>query len=163
MTDINPQRIRVANAADEEDLVQLCAALHAEIGLFGIDFGKVRATLREAYIPPVEVRRAIVGVIGGQGEPVQGAIYLSFNQEWYSPDFFCTEMFNFVYPEFRAHTHNSHDLIAWAKTVSDGFGLPLLIGVLSTDRTEAKVRHYRKQFGPPRGAWFGYGFPEGVI
>lgn len=163
MTTINPNPVRVADLRDEEDLVQICSALHAEIGLFGIDFGRVRGTLREAYVPPVEVRRAIIGIIGGRGEPVQGAIYLSFVQEWYSPDVYVNELFNFVYPEFRKGTNNSRDLIAWSKGVSDGFGMPLLIGVLSTDRTEAKVRHYRSVFGAPRGAWFGYGFPEGVI
>ena len=166
MIQTNPNRVRVATEEDENELVHLCGALHQEIGLFAPDFAKIRVTLRKAYVPPVEHRQAIIGVIGGKGAPIQGAIYLSILQEWYSSDLFAHEMFNFVHPEYRKGTNNSHDLIAWSKLVSESFELPLLIGVLSTERTEAKVRHYRKQFGEPRGAFFGYNFhntPAGVM
>jgi hypothetical protein len=159
----NPSKVRVATRSDEEGLVQLCAALNAEIGLFAPDFAKIRTTLREAFIPPVNMRRSIIGIIGREGGPIQGAIYISILQEWYSQQDFCHELFNFVYPEYRAGTNNSHDLISWAKYIADEFNLPLLIGVLSNERTEAKVRHYRKQFGAPRGAYFGYNFADGVM
>ena len=44
----------------------------------------------------------------------------------------------------------------FAKATSDRLGLPLVIGVLSDDRTVAKVRTYQKVFGPPAGAFFVY-------
>jgi hypothetical protein len=35
-------------------------------------------------------------------------------------------------------------------------GMPLLIGVLSNSRTEAKIRLYKRHFGEPAGAYFLY-------
>jgi hypothetical protein len=49
---------------------------------------------------------------------------------------------------------NSNDLIAWAKAMSIHFSLPLMAGVVSNQRTQAKIRHFRRAFGEPVGAFF---------
>jgi hypothetical protein len=41
--------------------------------------------------------------------------------------------------------------------------MPLLIGVLSNHRTEAKVRLYERQFGKPTGAFFLYNGSTGSV
>lgn len=168
MTTYNPDRVRPAEPSDEEALVQLCAALHAENGRFGVDFAKVRAALREAISGPFNRRNGVIGIIDGPDGYPAGAIYLRITNEWYSADGYLHEVFNFVYPEYRSGTTNSHDLIAWSQRVSDAFGdvqgpMPLIIGILSDERTEAKKRHYQRQLGSPIGHYFGYGFKKEVV
>lgn len=157
MTEPNPSRVRTAEASDEEDLVHLCACLHAENGLFPPDFARVRARVRAAIHGPANMRKGVIGVIGGKGDAMQGAAYLCIFQEWYSNSHAMKELFNYVHPDFRSGTRNSHDLIAWSKATADAFELPLFMGIISTTRTEAKERHYRAQLGPAIGHYFSHG------
>jgi hypothetical protein len=53
-------------------------------------------------------------------------------------------------------------LCDFSKKVSDELGMPLSIGVLSSDRTEGKVRMYERIFGKPSGAYFLYGTRTGT-
>ena len=45
--------------------------------------------------------------------------------------------------------------------IDDDLGIPLIIGVLSNQRTEAKIRLYERQFGAPAGAFFLYNVHTG--
>lgn len=155
----NPERVRIADGRDEDELMNLCSLLHGENGVFEISEPKVRSMLRSALEGPVEQRRGIVGAIGPAGS-IQGSIFLEIGQLWYSEDFMLSELWNYVLPQYRASS-NSKDLIAFAKSISDRFRLPLMIGVLSNERTEAKIRHYRQQLGPPSGAFFVHGATTG--
>lgn len=110
---------------------------------------KVRSYLRKAF----SREGAIIGVIG-TSDNIEGAIYLLIGEFWYSTDKHLEEFFNFVRPEHRKSKH-AQGLIAFAKELSDD-SLPLLIGVISTERTAAKVRLYRRQLGEPIGAFFFY-------
>lgn len=152
-------RVRIADERDEEELMELCHHLHGENGLFKLSEHRVRDMLRKALIGPIERRWGICGAIGERGS-IEGAIYLSVSSEWYSDDLCLMEMFNFVIPQYRK-SNNSRDLIAFAKHISERFGIPLMIGVLSNQRTEAKVRLYRKQLGEPAGAFFIVGATTG--
>ena len=155
----DPSRVRIADERDEEALFELCQFLHGENGIFTMSEPAVRAVLRKAIIGPVEMRRGIVGVIGERND-LHGAIFLEIGSQWYSDDISLAELFNYVYPQHRK-TSASNDLIAFAKKMSDHFGVPLMIGVLSNTRTEAKVRLYRKQLGEPVGAFFLHGATTG--
>jgi hypothetical protein len=46
--------------------------------------------------------------------------------------------------------------LAASKKAAEDLGIPLLIGVMSSVRTEAKVKMYERQFGKPSGAVFLY-------
>jgi hypothetical protein len=145
-------RVRVADSGDEEALMELANYLHAENGLFDMDETAVRYAFRKAIIGRPEQRHGIVGVIGAPDD-LEGAIFLEPSCLWYSTQPCLLELFSYVYPKHRSST-NSIDLIAFAKHVSDHFKLPLMIGVLSNKRTEAKVRLYRRALGEPTGAFF---------
>jgi len=148
----DPTRVRLADADDEGEVMSLCSFLHGENGMFSMSEHKVRAMVRAATNGPVDARRGLIGVIGSPGH-IEGSIYLQIGSLWYSDELTLIEQWNYVLPQHRS-TSASRDLIAFAKDISDRFGLPLLIGVVSNERTEAKCRLYRKQLGEPSGHFF---------
>ena len=67
-----------------------------------------------------------------------------------------TDMY-FIHPDYRsAKGGRARRLCEFSKQAADSLGIPLIIGVLSNNRTEAKVRLYKRQFGEPSGAFFLY-------
>jgi hypothetical protein len=68
----------------------------------------------------------------------------------------------FVKKEFRAAKGGrARKLCEFAKQSAERLGLPLMIGILSTERTEGKVRLYRRVFGEPSGAFWLIGAKSG--
>lgn len=145
MTD---SRVRVASAGDEDEVMNLCRALHAENGLFSMDEDRVRGTLRMAF----EKKGGLLGVIGDPGK-IEAIIYMLFAQFWYSNDWHLEELFSYVHPDHRKSS-NATDLIDFAKRCSTEIGIPLIIGVVSNTRTEQKVKLYQRKFDKPNGAFF---------
>ena len=81
---------------------------------------------------------------------------------WYSDNPVLEEKAIFIHPDFRsAKGGRARQLCEFSKQVADSLGIPLIIGVLSNHRTEAKVRLYERQFGKPSGAFFLYGAHTG--
>ncbi len=148
--------VRYANLDDEEPLMALCRDLHEENGLLSMSEGKVRETLRLA----LNRERGIIGVIGEPGHALEGAIVLLLGQQWYSDEWCIEELFSYVPPAFR-RSNNAKDLIDFSTGVADEMGIPLMIGILSNARTEAKVRLYQRKLGKPAGAYFLYGGKTG--
>lgn len=135
---VKPADVRLAQAEDRDELVRLTTLLHGENGLFSLSLKK-RDLLLDRYY---NREGAIVGVIGEVGKPV-GTIYLSLTQPEYTDDWAIAEVWNFVHPDHRRTTHANH-LIEYAKFTSNELKLPLVIGILSNHRTEAKVRLYER-------------------
>lgn len=129
-------QVRMAEPGDRQPLWELMMLLHGENGLFRVSPTKVDAMLNRWYARD----GALIGVIGDVGEPV-AAIYLEITQAVYSDDWMLCEQFNFVHPDHRRTTYASQ-LIAYAKRCSDDLHLPLMVGILSNHRTEAKMRLY---------------------
>ncbi len=148
-------RVRVADPSDEEELMAMCRNLHAENGAFSMSEEKVRALLWRAF----NRQDGLIGVIGASGR-LEGSIYLLIDQLWYSNDWCLLELWNYVLPAYRRST-NAKELIAFAKKCSEALRLPLFIGILSNEQTEAKVRLYRRQLGTPAGAFFLVGTTTG--
>lgn len=130
--------VRMAAPADRQPLWSLMTELHGENGLFSISPSKVDAMLDRYY----NRERTLIGVIGDVGRPV-AAIYLELTQPIYSDDWMLCEQFNFVHPDHRRTTY-AKQLIAFAKKCSDDLRLPLMVGILSNKRTEAKMVLYDK-------------------
>jgi hypothetical protein len=136
----------------------------------------VDATMENAFVKPDEMMLAqhmyaaltktmgVAGVIGGApGEPLEGAIVLRIGPLWYSPEPILEEKAIYVAPEFRsAKGGRARKLAEWAKGVSEKLGIPLAIGVLSSSRTEAKIRLYERVFGAPAGVYFLYNAKTGL-
>jgi hypothetical protein len=76
---------------------------------------------------------------------------------WYSDHEVLEEKAIFIHPDYRsAKGGRARRLCEFSKNTADSLGIPLIIGVLSNNRTEAKVRLYKRQFGEPSGAFFLY-------
>jgi hypothetical protein len=154
-------RVRIANASDVEELFENCVRMQQENFLLPMDDDKVREVLLNATDPQIEKRRGVIGIIGQPGQ-MEASIGLMFEATWYSRALCIFDAWTYVVPEYR-RTSNSHDLIAWAKTISDHFCYPLMIGILSNQRTEAKTRLVRRQLGEPKGAFFTYNANAGAL
>lgn len=156
MTDTaDPSRVRIADASDIEELFVLCCQMHDENFVLPMSETKVRDFLVNSTRPEIEKRSGVIGIVGDKGK-IQGAMGLAFESMWYSDEMCIWDMWTYVLPQYRSSS-NSKDLIAWAKMISDHFGYPLMIGILSNHRTEAKVRLFKKQLGTPAGTFFIYG------
>ena len=136
-----PARVRQALPSDEEEIMDICRDLHHEIGLFPLSDDRVRVLLRRAF----NGHGGILGVIGEPGK-IEGTIYLHFATAWYSDREYLAEYWNYVLPEYR-FGDNSKSLLSYAKYCAYKIGIPLLIGVSTDVRLEAKNRLYRRQLG----------------
>jgi len=112
--------------------------------------------------PALHQDHGICAVIGKPNGMIEGLVLLRIGSMWYSDSQVVEEKAIFIYPQFRsAKGGRAKQLCEFSKKVADTLGIPLIIGVLSNSRTEAKVRMYERQFGPPSGAFFLYGAQTG--
>ncbi len=149
MTD--KKEVRIATRADEAQLMNVLRDVHRESGLFNLDEEMARAMFYRAF----NRQGGLVGVIDGKNE-IEACIYLLISNFWYSRDNHLEELFNFVRPAYRKSNHAAA-MLTFAKQCSNEIGIPLVIGVLTNSRMEAKVRLYRQKLGVPAGAFFVYG------
>lgn len=140
--------VRKAIPADAPELMEMCQALHAENAMFSMNEEKVTAMLEKAF----NKQGAIIGALGPTGS-IEGAIFMLISSFWYTSDFCLEELFSYVRPEFRRST-NAKELINFGKRCSEELGIPLVIGVVSNERTKAKVGLYQRQLSDPCGAYF---------
>ena len=112
--------------------------------------------------PALNLDKGLVGIIEDEGGPIEGAILLRIGTMWYSDDPVLEEKAIFIHPDYRsAKGGRARRLCEFSKRTADALGMPLIIGVLSNHRTEAKVRLYERQFGRPSGAFFLYNAKTG--
>ena len=148
-------RVRLAKPEDEEEIFQICKLLHSENALFPMSEPKVREMLRTCLYQ----KGGIIGVVGEPGD-IQAVICLTLRSLWYTEEWCLDEHFNYVLPNHR-RSENAKELIIFAKACAQELKLPLMIGILSNERTEAKVRLYKRQLGAPSGAYFIIGAKSG--
>jgi len=146
LTDYN---VEIATPDDENLIVDMFRLMHEENGIFSLSEEKVRNIVRNA----ASNKGGIIGLIKGE-DSLEGMISLVIEQLWYSDEWFLSELFNFVHPDFR-RSPRVKSLLSFAKKCSTELKLPLVIGVVSNQRTEAKVKLYERQF-PKAGAFFMY-------
>lgn len=139
--------VRPAVPEDEDKIISMISLLHEENGLFPLSERRVREYMQLYF----RKEGALIGVIGPVGDPV-GSIYLKIGQPYYSETWYLEEAWNFVHPDHR-RTDYAKQLLTWAKNVSTELHLPLMIGIVSNHRTEAKIRLYEKQL-EKAGAFF---------
>ncbi len=155
MMHVSPSIVRTADSRDEEAIIAMCLRLHEENGLFRVDQDKVRARIH-AILHPDQAPWLMPGIIGvvGSVDALEGMIILNISSMWYATDDdrHIEEVLNYVPPEHRKTTH-AKALIGFAKDCAEKLGMPLLIGVQSTHRMEAKVRLYQRQL-PKLGEFF---------
>lgn len=145
-----PGRVRIAQKSDEEEVMELCRELHRENGIFAMNEDKVRAMLRKAF----DRQGGLLGVIGEPGK-IEGMIFMYLSSFWYSDDPHWEEILNFVRQPHRK-SKDALELLDFARWAADSSNIPLLIGVISNERTAGKVRLYQRKFDAPIGNFFFY-------
>lgn len=158
--------VRRATPEDEESLWNLFRILHAENGAFSLSEAKVQYLLDRVLHPelihPADMGvRGYCGVLGPVGK-VEAFILLIVGTYWYSEELMLEELANFVAPEHRKGTKHAETLLKYAKHLSDSLQTPLMIGVISNIKTEAKVRLYKRHF-PIAGAFFLWNRATGTV
>jgi GNAT superfamily N-acetyltransferase len=149
--------VRIATPDEVDDVMEAALRACAENGFVNPNPLKL---LHEVWAA-LHLDNGIVGVIGEKGK-LEGGILLRVITMWYSDDQALEEKAIFVHPDYRgAQGGRASRLCEFAKNTADQLGIPLLIGVLSNNRTEAKIRMYERQFGKPAGAFFLYGAQTG--
>lgn len=143
--------VRIATRADEAEIVRLLHVMHAENGMHPLD----ERCASEFFSRAFDRKGGIIGVIGEPGG-IKAMIYLLVTRFWYTRDAHLEECFNYVRPDCRKSDYAA-TLIKFAQRCSDEIKIPLVIGVLTNNRMESKVRLYRQKLGIPAGAFFVYG------
>jgi hypothetical protein len=144
--------IRLATEDEVDDVMQL-AMLAAEENGF-LDANAV--LLLETVYPSLQMNRGLCGVIGEPGK-LEAFVVLRIGTMYYSPQLCVEEKVVYVHPDFRAAKGGrARKLCEFSKHVADTLNLPLLIGICSSSRTQAKVKLYERIFGPPAGAYWLY-------
>lgn len=141
--------VRKATARDYDQIMDLCRRNHEENGQFSLSERKVKAMVEKAF----NGGGAIIGAVGKPENLIEGFILLLISQFWYTDDWCLEEVMNYVRPEYRRSTH-AKDMIAFGKRCSDELAIPLVIGVVSNERTKAKMALYQRQLGEPCGGYF---------
>jgi hypothetical protein len=155
----NDLDVRVAQPDDIHELMDVALSACSENGFINPDTNK----LLEQIWAAVNLDNGIVGVIGEPGK-IEGAVLLRITDMWYSHDRVLEEKGIFILPKYRnAKGGRARRLCEFAKRAAEMLEVPLLIGVLSNHRTEAKVRLYERQFGKPTGAFFLYNARTGSV
>jgi len=150
--------VRAATINDLDEIMEMGRELHVENGLMSWDENKVKA----AAVNALQGLDGVVGIIGRN--PIQAMIYLCLRQYWYAKDgdVHLEEFLAFCRPQFRK-SDNAKALIEFAKSSALRLGVPLLIGIVSNERTEQKIRLYRRRLGPQAGAYFLFGSKTGQL
>lgn len=153
-------KVRTGKPEDVDDIMELALSACDENGFVEPNSEKL---LSEIW-PALNLDRGLVGVIGEVGKKPEGAVLLRIGTMWYSDHDVLEEKAIFIHPDYRnAKGGRARRLCEFSKQVSDSLGIPLIIGVLSNHRTEAKVRLYERQFGKPSGAFFLYNARTGAF
>lgn len=147
-----PLKVRVGTPGDVHPVMALAMQGADENGFMEPDPERLLETVWAC----LNLDHGIIGIIDGQ-EPgqIEGAILLRIGPPWYGKRQFIEERSIFVHPAYRAAKGGRAKRLAeFAKMTARRLDMKLLIGVLSTERTEAKVRFYERTFGKPAGAFW---------
>lgn len=147
--------VRFATVSDADGVMKCLRVMHEENGLFALAEDRVLELIRLAVDDRAPLtKRPIIGVIGPPGD-IEATICLMLTRLYYTDEFHLSDMWNFIRPDCRKKMY-INALLQFAKECSDKVGVPLMSGVVSNKRTEAKIRIYQKHFGPCSGAFFVY-------
>lgn len=153
------REVRVAGPQDLQALMELALAACEENGFVDPNPNK----LAHELWPALHLDYGTIGVIGEPNKQIEAAVLLRIGAMWYSDQMVVEEKAIFIHPDFRdAKGERAKKLCRFSKSVADSLNIPLMIGVLSNERTKAKVKFYEKEFGKASGAYFLYGAKTGI-
>jgi hypothetical protein len=152
----SPSTVRLALPEDLKEIWRLFLQGHRENGIFTLAPEKVQWFLNRVLCPhliPIGDTgpRGVIGVIGPVGS-LEGLVFITIGSYWYSNEMHLEEYIIYTDPEHRK-SHHVQALIQWMKDQVELTGLPLVTGIISNHRTEAKCRLYRRML-PKIGEFF---------
>lgn len=142
--------VRKAKPEDRAEVLHICEQDHRENGQFTLSKPKLEATVSRV----LDGSAGVIGLIE-RSAGIEAIIMMQIGQFWYTDQWCLEETLNYVRPEFRKST-NAKDMISFGKRCSDELNIPLVIGVVSNERTKAKIELYRRQLGEQVGGYFIY-------
>jgi GNAT superfamily N-acetyltransferase len=142
--------VRLAEQEDIPEVINLLMDHIKENGNHPINENKVISLISLHY----KKSGGIIGIIGNRGERLKAIVVLAVSQIWYSDDYLLDEMSLYVRPEHRKSDF-AKQLMKFAKKSSEALDLELRMSVWSNERTEAKIKLYKRQFNL-RGAYFSH-------
>jgi len=151
-------KIRLATTADMDEVMQLAAAAAKENGLLEAN----PELLVRAVWPKLNLQTGLIGCIGKPSGKIEGMVVLQIGKLFYSNEICLEELVLYVHPDYRNARAAVH--ISWsssAKAPAEKLGLPLLIGVLSSAKTEQKCKLYERVLGPASGKYWIHGRKTG--
>jgi len=144
-------KIRLATTADMDEVMQLAIAAAKENGLLEAN----PALLAQTIWPKLNLQTGLIGCIGKKGGKIEGMVVLQIGKLFYSDETCLEELVLYVAPEFRnAKGGRAHKLVEFSKSSAERLELPLLIGVLSSAKTEQKCKLYERVLGPASGKYW---------
>lgn len=151
-------QIRIGGPADVDDVMELALSACEENSFLE---AQPQYLLREIWAA-LNRDKGLVGIISKPNGKPEGAVLLRIGQMWYSDKEVLEEKAVFIHPDYRsAKGGRARRLVEFSKKIADALEIPLIIGVLSNNRTAAKVKLYERQLGSPAGAFFLYGARTG--
>lgn len=151
--------VRVGTPEDLDACMELFVQANEENGIDEIAPEK----LFQIVWPSLHQDGGLVGIIGDVGGKPEGVVLLRIESLWYSNAPVIAEKLVFVHADYRsAKGGRARKLCEFSKKVSDELGMPLIIGIVSNERTKGKVRMYERLLGPAAGAYFLYNGKTGA-
>ena len=142
--------VRIATPADMSEIMALSVEAAKENGFLDAS----TALLAKAVWGPINQDHGIIGCIGEVGH-LEGMVVLNIGKIFYSDTDCLEERTLYLRPEYRnASGGRANKLLEFSMKAAEALNLPLLIGVLSNQRTEAKCRLYTRKLGKPAGAYW---------
>lgn len=146
--------IRLATTDDMTEVMKLAVMAAQDNGF--LDFSQ-ELLAREIW-PALCGDHGLFPVIGPRGGAIEGFVLLRIGTMFYSSRQCLEEKCLWVHPDHRAAKGGrARKLLEFTKKTADALGIPLIIGIMSTQRAAGKVKLYERMFGQPTGAFFLYG------
>lgn len=144
-------QIRLGTTADLDEIMQIATMAAKENGLLKFE----PELLVRTIWPKLNLQTGLIGCIGPIGGKIEGMVVLQIGKLFYSDETCLEELVLYVLPDHRnARGGRAHRLIEFSVTSAQKLGLPLLIGVLSSIKTDAKCRLYERVLGAASGKYW---------
>ena len=152
--------LRLGTPDDMPEIMSLAVAAAKENGLLEAN----PALLAHTIWPKLNLQTGLVGCIGRKDGMIEGMVVLQIGKLFYSDETCLEELTLYVHPDYRnARGGRAHKLVEFSKSSAEKLGLPLLIGVLSSIKTEQKCKLYERVLGPASGKYWIYGRKTGAF
>lgn len=148
-----PTNIRICDHGDEDKLYKFIEAGHNESAIYPMSSYKVNQLIDAAIS---RTHPIVIGIIDSPTKnEIAASMCIVYEQLWYTDEWQLAELWNNVRPDYRKSNY-AKDLIRFGKWVSDTANKALNIGIITTERMEAKIRLYQRQKLQQTGAYFIY-------